>query len=102
MRTKKDDFLKQLRETFKVEAAEHVQAIVTGLLVLERTPAPHAQRETVETVFRCSEPSGWITSVVAMYRGGMPSANATAEGFLKLSSSSKNSSSCLDSFITSM
>ena len=54
MRTKEDEFLKQLRATFKVEAAEHLQAIAAGLLELEQTPAPEAQRKIVETVFRAA------------------------------------------------
>src|SRR5688572_16263659 len=44
-------FLRQLRETFRVEAAEHVQAISAGLLALEQA-GEGAQRELVETVFR--------------------------------------------------
>ena len=34
-----DEFLEQLRATFRVEAAEHLQAIAAGLLELERAPA---------------------------------------------------------------
>lgn len=49
---KDDDFLKKLLATFKVEAQEHLQAISSGLLALEKTPAATAQRELVETVFR--------------------------------------------------
>ncbi len=54
MRTKEDEFLKQLRATFKVEAAEHLQAIAAGLLELEQTPASEARRKIVETVFRAA------------------------------------------------
>ena len=54
MSTKEDEFLKQLRATFKVEAAEHLQTIAAGLLELEKTPAPEVQREIVETVFRAA------------------------------------------------
>ncbi len=54
MSTKEDEFLQQLRATFKVEAAEHLQAIAAGLLELEQTPAPEAQRKIVETVFRAA------------------------------------------------
>jgi two-component system chemotaxis sensor kinase CheA len=54
MSIKKDEFLKQLRATFKVEAAEHLQAIAAGLLKLEQTPAPEAQSKIVETVFRAA------------------------------------------------
>lgn len=44
-------FLRQLRATFALEAAEHVHAITAGLLALEKSP-PAAQGELVETVFR--------------------------------------------------
>jgi two-component system chemotaxis sensor kinase CheA len=54
MSTKEDEFLNALRATFKVEAAEHVQAITTGLLALEKTPAPEAQRDLIATVFRAA------------------------------------------------
>jgi len=47
----KNSFLNQLRQTFKVEAAEHLHAITAGLLELERAP-PAGQGELVETVFR--------------------------------------------------
>jgi len=49
-----EDFLKTLRATFRVEAQEHVQAMATGVLELEKTPAPNAQRRLVETVFRAA------------------------------------------------
>ena len=54
MRTKEDEFLHELRAAFEVEAAEHVQAITTGLLALEKTPAPDAQRDLIATVFRAA------------------------------------------------
>jgi two-component system chemotaxis sensor kinase CheA len=54
MTTKDEDFLKTLRATFKVEAQEHVQAMTTGVLELEKTPALDAQRRLVETVFRAA------------------------------------------------
>ncbi len=54
MGTKDEEFLEQLRATFKVEAGEHVQAIQAGLLELEKTPAPEARRSIVETVFRAA------------------------------------------------
>lgn len=50
---KRDDaFLKKLLETFKVEAAEHISAITSGLLELESAPAEGRKAEIVETVFR--------------------------------------------------
>ncbi len=54
MSTKDDEFLKELRATFKVEAEEHLQAIAAGLLELEKVPAPKVQRRLVETVFRAA------------------------------------------------
>ena len=54
MSTQEDEFLNALRATFKVEAAEHLQAITTGLLALEKTPAPEAQRDLIATVFRAA------------------------------------------------
>ena len=54
MTTKDDEFLKKLQATFKVEAEEHLQAIAAGLLELEKTSAPDAQRKIVETVFRAA------------------------------------------------
>jgi two-component system chemotaxis sensor kinase CheA len=54
MSTKEDEFLEQLRATFKIEAEEHLQAIAAGLLELEKAPAPKEQRRLVETVFRAA------------------------------------------------
>src|SRR4051794_38943853 len=54
MTTPDDDFLEHLRSIFKVEAAEHLQAIAAGLLELEKAPAPAAQPTVVETVFRAA------------------------------------------------
>jgi len=54
MSTQEDEFHKQLRATFKVEAEEHLQAIGAGLLELEKAPAPEEQRRVIETVFRAA------------------------------------------------
>jgi two-component system chemotaxis sensor kinase CheA len=54
MSTRDEDFLDRLRATFKVEAAEHLQAMATAVLDLEKTPAPEARRGLVETVFRAA------------------------------------------------
>lgn len=54
MTTKDEDFLKTLRATFKVEAAEHVHAMTAGVLALEKTPPLDVQRQVVETVFRAA------------------------------------------------
>ena len=47
-----EEFVRQLRSTFKLEAGEHVQAISSGLLELERTPGREAVAAIVEAVFR--------------------------------------------------
>jgi len=49
-----EEFLRTLRATFKVEAAEHLEAIGTGLLELEKAPAPAEQLQLIETVFRAA------------------------------------------------
>ena len=54
MSTQEEEFLNELRATFKVEAAEHLQAITTGLLALEKTSAPEVQRDLIATVFRAA------------------------------------------------
>jgi two-component system, chemotaxis family, sensor kinase CheA len=52
MGAKDEEFLKRLLATFKVEAEEHLEAISTGLLRLEREPSPEKQAEIIQTVFR--------------------------------------------------
>jgi two-component system chemotaxis sensor kinase CheA len=49
-----EEFLRVLRATFKVEAAEHLQALGAGLLELEKTATPEAQLAIIETVFRAA------------------------------------------------
>lgn len=49
-----DEFLRTLRATFNVEAAEHLQAIGTSLLELEKAAIPARQQQLVETVFRAA------------------------------------------------
>ena len=44
--------LKRLLATFKAEAAEHIQAISTGLIELEQAPSAEAQAQVVEQIFR--------------------------------------------------
>jgi two-component system chemotaxis sensor kinase CheA len=51
MDKKKEEFLARLRETFRVEASEHLEAITAGLLALER--AVDAERPPmIERIFR--------------------------------------------------
>ncbi|MBI4326518.1 MAG: hybrid sensor histidine kinase/response regulator [Chloroflexi bacterium] len=54
MSAQQDEFLKQLRATFKVEAGEHLQAMIEGLLALEKSPAPAEQARLIEAVFRAA------------------------------------------------
>jgi len=49
-----EEFLAQLRAAFNVEAAEHLQAMVTGLMEMEKPSTPTAQREWVAVVFRAA------------------------------------------------
>lgn len=49
---KDDDFLKKLLVTFKVEAGEHLKAITSGLLELEKASTAGKQGEVIETIFR--------------------------------------------------
>lgn len=54
MSLQEDQFLNSLRATFKVEADEHLQTIVAGLLALEKTAVVEEQRRIVDTVFRAA------------------------------------------------
>ena len=46
------DFLSQLIATFRLEADEHLQAMISGLLALEKAGTPAEQTPLVETIFR--------------------------------------------------
>jgi two-component system chemotaxis sensor kinase CheA len=52
MANKNDDFLKKLLATFRIEADEHLNAMSTGLLELEKNPAEDRYAEIIEIVFR--------------------------------------------------
>jgi two-component system, chemotaxis family, sensor kinase CheA len=52
MDKRNEEFRKQLLNTFKLEAAEHLQAMTAGLLELEKAPSAEKQQELVETIFR--------------------------------------------------
>jgi len=54
MSSEEEQFLQELRATFKVEAEEHLQTIATGLMALEKTPTREAQRAIIENVFRAA------------------------------------------------
>jgi two-component system chemotaxis sensor kinase CheA len=46
------EFLQQLREAFAIEAEEHLQAMTTGFIELEKTTDSAQQKKIVETIFR--------------------------------------------------
>ena len=52
MDKKQEAFLLELLAEFKIEAAEHHQAIISGLLELEKDPAAPVRKTLTETVFR--------------------------------------------------
>src|SRR3972149_2299077 len=52
MATNNDDFLKKLLATFRIEADEHLKAMSSGLMELEKIPAGVQQTELVEKIFR--------------------------------------------------
>jgi two-component system chemotaxis sensor kinase CheA len=52
MPTQEQEFLKRLRATFNVEAEEHLQAIASGLLELEKAPPPARQQVVTEAIYR--------------------------------------------------
>jgi two-component system chemotaxis sensor kinase CheA len=52
MGPKDKELLKRLLATFRVEADEHVTAISSGLVELERVSSPEKQMETIESIFR--------------------------------------------------
>jgi two-component system chemotaxis sensor kinase CheA len=51
---KHEEFLRQLRATFRVEAGEHLQAIDTGLEQIEKSADAAARATFVEVVFRAA------------------------------------------------
>jgi two-component system chemotaxis sensor kinase CheA len=52
MAKKDDDFLKELVATFKIEAQEHINALSSGVLALEKASTAEKQRDILEAVFR--------------------------------------------------
>jgi two-component system chemotaxis sensor kinase CheA len=50
--TEDEEFLKRLRATFNIEAEEHLQAIASGLLELEKSPPLPEQQRMIETIYR--------------------------------------------------
>lgn len=52
MEKKNEEFLKRLLATFKTEADEHVRALSSGLVELEKTSGEEDRRRVIEMVFR--------------------------------------------------
>lgn len=52
MDSKDAAFLKKLLATFKVEAGEHIAAISSGLIAMEKSPPTKVQADIIEMVFR--------------------------------------------------
>jgi two-component system chemotaxis sensor kinase CheA len=49
---KEEEFLKSLLTIFRTEAEEHISAISSGLLELEKQPLPDRQKEIIEVIYR--------------------------------------------------
>ena len=47
-----EEFLRRLRETFREEAREHIQAVSAGLIALESEPPLHEREALLERIFR--------------------------------------------------
>lgn len=52
MNNKQEEFLRELLADFKIEAGEHYQSIVNGILTIEKNPEDPALKGTIETTFR--------------------------------------------------
>ncbi|MDP2038802.1 MAG: Hpt domain-containing protein, partial [Ignavibacteria bacterium] len=52
MDKKDEEFLKRLQATFRIEAGEHIQNLISGLMELEKLPTSGKNSELIETIFR--------------------------------------------------
>lgn len=52
MTNKEEEFLKRLQAMFKIEAKEHITALSSGLIELEKNPESKKSQELIETIFR--------------------------------------------------
>ena len=52
MDKKEQEFLERLRQTFRIEAEEHLRSLSAGLIELEKTDDPEKGMQVIETVFR--------------------------------------------------
>ena len=64
MTTADDEFLKALRSTFKIEAAEHLQAIDSGLRELEKLITPSEQLPVIETMITLSRKRSSVEATI--------------------------------------
>lgn len=54
MNISEDEFLKELRKVFALEAEEHLQTIVAGLIDIEKKKAPTECKNTIEAIYRAA------------------------------------------------
>jgi two-component system chemotaxis sensor kinase CheA len=54
MTAAEEEFLRNLRATFRIEAAEHLSSMSSGLLELEKLTRPEEQLPLIETIFRAA------------------------------------------------
>lgn len=52
MDTKEEEFLKRLQAMFKIEAEEHVESLLTGLMELEKRKDTDSSMDIIEIIFR--------------------------------------------------
>ena len=52
MKVNDEAFLKELQSMFQMEAEEHIKALCTGLLDLEKIPVMDEQDQIIETIYR--------------------------------------------------
>ena len=50
--TSREEFIKKLRETFKIEATEGITAMTSNLLELEKVQTEEKRVELIESIFR--------------------------------------------------
>jgi len=54
MSISEQDFLKELRKVFAIEAEEHLQTIVTGLIDIEKSKDPSKNETIIEAIYRAA------------------------------------------------
>jgi len=90
MSQSEQEFLEELRKAFVIEAEEHLQTIDTGLIAIEKTKDPAADKKTIEAVFRAAHSlkgaarSVNIPGIVAVCQSLESVFSAMKKGFLRL------------------